>query len=44
MLNKGKSWASTMNNICISMGDCGVKTNAIGAFGYPKEDVKVVAG
>ncbi len=30
------AWAQSMNNVCISLGDCGDKTNWVGSEGYTK--------
>jgi hypothetical protein len=38
----GRSWADTVNNMCISVGDCGTQTNAVGTLGYFKNDVKML--
>ncbi|MCK5149824.1 hypothetical protein KAJ87_02770 [Candidatus Pacearchaeota archaeon] len=33
-----KNWKEEVNDVCISMGDCGVKKNYIGRDGYHDED------
>jgi hypothetical protein len=41
LTNNGKDWAKEMNNICISLGDCGDKTNFIGKFGNYVNPIKI---
>ena len=36
-----KSWENAMNNLCISMGDCGSKKNYIGVEGYHKSAITI---
>lgn len=38
------SWKQDMNDICVQMGDCGIKKNYIGELGYPTKSVQIKEG
>jgi hypothetical protein len=37
----GEYWASTFEGICTKMGDCGIKVNYIGEYGYSNETLVI---
>jgi len=37
-------WENSMNNVCTLMGDCGIKKNYIGEFGYPTKLTIITEG
>jgi hypothetical protein len=38
------TWETSLNNVCTLMGDCGIKKNYIGQFGYPTKDIVITEG
>lgn len=40
-IDKGQTWANTLNQICIHMGDCGNKTNYFGRLGYQSNPIVI---
>jgi len=37
--DSGATWASSMNKICVQMGDCGIKNNFLNKPGFAYSDV-----
>jgi hypothetical protein len=35
----GVAWATSLNNICVQLGDCGIKTNYKGISGYAQANI-----